>query len=198
MRERIAFVVHGVIFLFLAVILLWVRIRVRRTIGSDPTLASATPVFQSPLLASIVLSFLVSPWIYPLAPRLLWEIVGAAALIPTVLILRQLIHRRLFPILNAMVVFYFLDQLRDVVASQLVLPRLLLLVEMLAGILFLGVYLMATRPRAPASKPADSLWKTMQIAARVALIVFSAAFLAGVLGYVSLANLIGDGALGSA
>ena len=198
LRERIAFVVHGVIFLFLAVILLWVRIRVRRTIGSDPTLASATPVFQSPLLASIVLSFLVSPWIYPLAPRLLWEIVGAAALIPTVLILRQLIHRRLFPILNAMVVFYFLDQLRDVVASQLVLPRLLLLVEMLAGILFLGVYLMATRSRAPASKPADSLWKTMQIAARVALIVFSAAFLAGVLGYVSLANLIGDGALGSA
>jgi potassium efflux system protein len=188
LRERIAFVVHGVIFLFLAVILLWIRARV----------AGATPVFQSPLLASIVLSFLVSPWIYPLAPRLFWEIVGAAALIPTVLILRQLIQRRLFPILNAMVILYFCDQLRAVVASQLVLPRLLFLVELLAGILFLAVYLTATRSRAPAGKPADGLWKTMQIAAGAALIVFSIAFLAGVLGYVSLANLIGNAALGSA
>ena len=51
---------------------------------------------------------------------------------------RKLIDRRLFPVLNALVIFYFVDQLRMVAASQAVLSRLLLLAEMLGGALFVG------------------------------------------------------------
>ena len=41
-----------------------------------------------------------------------WPLSGAAAMIPTILVVRKLIDRRLFPVLNALVVFYFVDQLR--------------------------------------------------------------------------------------
>lgn len=84
-----------------------------------------------------MLSILASAWIYPEAPRLLWAAMGAAALIPTTIILRRLIERHLFPILNALVVFYFIDLLRPVTASQQLVSRLLFLSEMLGGLLFL-------------------------------------------------------------
>ena len=37
---------------------------------------------------------------------------GAVALIPTIVVLRRLLHRNSYPILNAFVVMYFVGQLR--------------------------------------------------------------------------------------
>ena len=59
-------------------------------------------------------------------------------MIPTTLVVRKLIDRRLFPVLNALVAFYFVDQLRMIAASQAILSRVLLLAEMLGGALFVG------------------------------------------------------------
>jgi potassium efflux system protein len=115
-------------------------VRARRTLrklGGDEA-SYAARVFDSPVATALVLALLASGWIYPQAPRLFWAIVGAAAMIPTILVVRKLIDRRLFPLLNALVIFYFVDQLRVVAASQAVLSRLLLLAEMLGGVLVVG------------------------------------------------------------
>jgi len=70
-------------------------------------LRRAAPVFDLPVSTAIALSFVIIAPVYSLAPGLLRAILGAAVLIPTTLILRRLIDRTLFPILNALLVFFF-------------------------------------------------------------------------------------------
>jgi hypothetical protein len=78
----------------------------------EPSLRRPTPVFDLPVSTAVMLSFLITGPIYSIAPFLVQEILAAALLIPTALILRRLVDRRQLPIINALLVFYFLDQLR--------------------------------------------------------------------------------------
>jgi small-conductance mechanosensitive channel len=164
-------------------------------LGGDEA-SHAARVFDSPVATAAVLALLASSWIYPEAPRLFLAISGAAAMIPTILVVRKLIDRRLFPVLNALVVFYFVDQLRVVAASQADLSRFLLMTEMLGGALF-AVWLL--RPGRFGAAPAgDRFWKGIGKACGVALGWFAVAFLADALGYVSLSKLLGHALLQSA
>jgi small-conductance mechanosensitive channel len=182
--------------LFLAIWFGLVRAgRTLRKLGGDEA-SHAARVFDSPVATALVIALLASSWIYPQAPRLFWAISGAAAIIPTTLVVRKLIDRRLFPVLNALVVFYFVDQLRVVAASQAVLSRLLLLAEMLGGALFVGWLLGSGRfGTAPEG---NRFWRVIGKGCGVALGWFAAAFIADALGYVSLSKLLGHALLQSA
>ena len=199
-RETSRFVLHAMILLVLTASLQYARHRIQQTLLHDPLLSAAAPVFQFPLLTSIVLTFFVSIWIYPEPPRLLWAIIGAAGLIPTVLILRQLVEKRLLTILYAMVAFYFVDQLRTVVASQVLISRLLFLIETAAASVFLGSFLISTGEKADdlAHGSGDQLWNTTRWAVRAAGLLLTVAFVANTIGFVSVSNLIGDATFGSA
>jgi len=183
-----------VLLLVLAILLLWIHRRVRKWCEKTPQLGEATRVFASPIATALVLSLLVSVWIFPRAPRLLSAAIEAAALIPTVLILRRLIDRRWFAALDALVVFYFLDQIRLIAAAMPELSRTLLLIEMAGGVALVIAILHPFR-RASETPPVA---KPIRWVAYLLLIVFSLALVADVVGYVSLANLLGDAALGSA
>ena len=135
-RKRGNIVLQALVFLAIVFVLAGVGRRLRR-LGGEETGTSAR-IFDAPIATALVLSLLASSWIYPQAPRLFWAICGAVALIPTAWVVRRLIERPLFPVLNALVVFYFIDQLRTVAASQALLSRVLLLAEMLAGATFVG------------------------------------------------------------
>lgn len=153
--------------------------------------AGAAVVFETPIAAALILAFLCSHWIYPQAPRLLSGTLGAIALIPSVIVLRRLLERDLYPTLYALVVFYFVDQLRTVTAAVQFLPRLLFLGEMLGGMLFsLWLYRFMGRPTG-STLETERLRKTIKGAAGVALPVAAAAFMGNILGYVTFANLLG-------
>jgi potassium-dependent mechanosensitive channel len=184
----------GVLFLALATALLWINRRIQKWCRETPELAESTRVFASPIATALVLSLLVSVWIFPRAPRLLSAVIEAAALVPTVIILRRLIDRRWFAALNALVVFYFLDQIRLIAAATPELARSLLLIEMAGGVGLILAILHA--PQGGPQKPPVA--KPVRWVAYLLLVVFSVALIADVLGYVSLANLLGDAALGSA
>jgi potassium-dependent mechanosensitive channel len=198
-----------VLLLVLASLLIWIHRRIRKWCEKTPQLGEATRVFASPIATALVLSLLVSAWIFPRAPRLLSAAIEAAALIPTVLILRRLIDRRWFAPLDALVVFYFLDQIRLIAAAMPELARTLLLIEMAGGVaLVLAVLHPLRRPSQtpPFETPAPAktspikipLAKPVRWVAYLLLVVFSLALIADVVGYVSVANLLGDAALGSA
>jgi small-conductance mechanosensitive channel len=193
-RKSGGFLLQGVLFLAILFGLVGVR-RTLRRLGGDEA-SHAARVFDSPVATALVLVLLTSSWVYPEAPRLFLAIAGAAAMIPTVLVVRKLIDRRLFPVLNALVIFYFVDQLRVVAASQAVLSRLLVLAEMLGGVLFVG-WLLGLR-RLGAAPEDNRFWKAIGKACWVALGWFAAAFLADVLGYVSLSKLLSHALLQSA
>jgi potassium-dependent mechanosensitive channel len=197
-RQTVRFFLHAAVFIALATGFYWARRRMRSRVTGDPGPADRALVFDMPIAAALMLSFLSSRWIYPQAPRLLWVILGAVALLPSIIILRRLFERDLYPILYALVVFYFLDQLRAAAAAIQVLPRLLFLAEMFGGMLFLVWFIGSLSRSSRKSPEAEHLHKTVRAAAWVALVVAAAAFIANAVGYVTLANLFGNALLSSA
>lgn len=197
-RQWQRFVLHAVILVLLVAALYWARRRVQPWVVAEPSLEAVARVFKIPIATGFVLSILLSGWLYPQAPRLLTAILGAAALIPTIVILRQLVERHLFAILNALVVFYLIDLVRGVTASLPVLTRLLFLAEVLGGLIFLAWLVRSARLSQVAKHVDKRHLTTISMGARIAGLVFLATFIANALGYVSIASLVGNALLSSA
>lgn len=197
-REKNRFLLHLLLLAVLTAALWWAKWAMRKRLTGEPALQHAAPVFSVPFETALVLALLVSGWIYSKAPRLLFALIGAGALVPTALILRKLISQRLFPLVIALVTFYFVDQLRIVVASHELLTRLLFLAEMLAAALFAFRAVTIVHSFATASGKAGRARKVAVFAIRVAAGLFLLAFAANVLGYNRLSRLLGQTLLTSA
>lgn len=197
-RQWPNFIIHAIVLLLLVAGLYWARRRVQPWVAAEPSLEGVSRVFKIPIATALVLSILMSGWIYPQAPRLFTALLGAAALIPTIIVLRQLVERHLFPVLNALVVFYFFDQLRAISAALPVVTRVLFLFEMLGGFVFLVWSIRSGQLTRVSEDERDLLWKTVRFAKRLAAVVFLMAFIANAFGYVSIASLVGGALLSSA
>ncbi len=186
--------VHAGVFVLLVAGLFFIRRKVNQWTKVDPGLKQATKVFCSPIATALALTFLLSIWIYPQAPRMFWAFVGAAALIPTIIILRGLIGRSLFPILNALVVFYFLDQVRAISAVIPLVARMLLIFEMLGAAILVILFVRSI------SGPDHSgrAWSIIRVISWLWIAASVLSLIGATVGYVNLANLLGDAALGSA
>ena len=198
LKHQESFFWHAIILVFLVFSLYWVRSSVQPLIKKEPKIKRAMSVFQFPLATSLVLTILLSRWFYPQAPRLLTAILGALALIPGILILRRLLEKPMFPILNALMVFYFVDRLRDIFASLPIIARYLFLAEMLGAIIFLIWFLRSKSLSKKIQVRHQRVFGTIKKVIPFALFIFTGAFLANAFGYVSLARIAGNGLLGSA
>jgi potassium efflux system protein len=165
--------------------------------GSTADFTPAMMILQSPVATAVLLSVMAIRNLDPSAPRLLTASLGAIALLPAIALLRRLVEPYLWPILNALVAFYFVDQLRAISVTIPLLARLLLLLEGLAGMLFLAWFSKIGHirlRRATATEHSNRIDLGIQIFA-VSLI---SAAVANILGYMALANLITNGLLGAA
>lgn len=196
-RHRPNFLLHLAGVMALAAALIWLRRQTRQWIGNDPTLAAATRVFETPIATAITVSMILTPWIYPGAPRLFWGILGTAALLPTVMVLRPLIERPLRPLLYGLIGASFVNLLLAVVAALPLVYRMLFLAEMAGAALFFIWFLRRGRgvPGNPARPP---LRRAAVIGVRFGLAVTVFAFAANVFGFVSLSRLMGSALLTSA
>ena len=197
-RRPAILLIHLIIIVLLALVVHWLRRGVHKWTEEEPNLRRAAPVFDLPISTAIALSFLVTAPLYALAPRLFRAILGTALLIPVILILRRLIDRTLFPILNALVVFYFVDQLRLIAAAMPLLSRFMFSVEMAGAIVFLIWLIRGKHLPMPDADTTKRFAGTLRVITRICLILFAATLLANVFGYVNLANLVGNGVLRSA
>jgi hypothetical protein len=197
-RHATVFLLHAIIILLLLLIVHWLRRGVHKWTEREPSLRRAAPVFDAPVSTAITLSFLITGPIYSLAPFLLRAILGGAVLIPTALILRRLMDPTLFPILNALLVFYFVDQLRLLTAAVPLWGRFIFGAEMLGGTLFLIWLIRSKHLSTVGANTTKRFGRVIRVATQIGLIVFPATLLANVFGYVNFANLLGNGALRSA
>jgi hypothetical protein len=181
-RYTAAFAVHAGIIVLLFCILYWARPRVKRWIEEEPSFERLAPIFNVSIAIAVLFSYPFARLLYPLAPQLLAAALLFGALIAMTIVLRRLIERRLFPILNALLAFYLLEQLRAVAAPLQLLSRRLFLAEMLAAIFFLIWLIRSTVPEVQK----DRSWRAIKTCARIALVVFSAALVANAFGYVAL------------
>ena len=197
-RQTVSFFIHAAVFLTLATGLSWARRHVRPNITDEADQPRASVVLEMPIVAALLLSSLCSRWIYPEAPRLLWAVLVGLLLLPSVIIVRRRLERDLYPTLYALVVFYFIDQLRTVFAAVQFVPRLLLVGELLGAALFLGWLIRSVRRLQRFNPQANHLRKTIKLAACIALATSLLALIANIAGYVTLATLLGDALLTSA
>jgi potassium efflux system protein len=214
-RERGRFFLHALLLVLLASVLWWVRRVMHKRISEEPALQHSAAVIGLPIETALVLTLLLSQWIYPQAPRLLFAAIGAGALIPTALILRKLVNERLFPLVTGLVFFYFFDQLRIVASAHELLSRILFLVEMLAAALFgwraLSVVRSfasqkdlgsesksATTSSSSTSVKRGRAIKVALFGIRLAIGTFLVAFVLNVIGYNRLSRLLGHTLLTSA
>ena len=193
-----AFLVHALIIFVLFFVIRGLRGRIHKWTEGEPSLRRAAPVFDLPVSTPITLSFLITGQVYALAPSLLRAILGGVLLVPTALILRRLIDRRLFPIVNALLIFYFVEQLGLIAATFPLSGRFLSAAEMLGGTLFL-IWLTRSKHLPTVGADTTKLFaRAIRFATQIGLVVFPVTLLANVFGYVNLANLLGNGALRSA
>jgi potassium-dependent mechanosensitive channel len=183
-REWTKLIYVALLFIAFAFIMLRVKRHVARWTDKDRALDRTNRVLQLPFSTASLLTIISARLILGDAPRAVWLILATLALIPIVVLLRRLIDRHLFPIVNALVVFYFLAQVRAVAANIPVLSRIILLLEMLGGLIFLIWYIRMRRR----SGPRTTSHKTAHVAASIAVAGFGAIIVADLLGYAALAN----------
>src|SRR5215510_4822411 len=193
-REWTKLIYIALLFIAFAVVMLRVKRQVARWTDNDRALDRTNRVLQFPFSTASLLTIVSARWILYDAPRGVWVILATLALMPIVVLLRGLIDRHLFPIVNALVVFYFLAQVRAVAASIPVLSRIILLLEMVGGLIFLIWFVRARRR----SGPRTTSNKTARLAASIAAAGFGTIIVANLLGYVALANYLSAGILAAA
>ena len=190
-RAPFAFMIHAVLILVIAIALYWIRHRIRKLADEKPDLQRALPILDLPISNAFLLSFIISPSILALAPSLIRAIVVTIALVPTAIILRRLLERPLYPIINALIVLYFVSQLQMLVASLPELARFIFLGQILGASLFLVWLLRSRHLRTMAADKDERFLRALRVIARIGLILLPAAFLANIFGYVNLGNLLG-------
>lgn len=200
-RSPSSFILHAFCIAVLAIFVQWLRRRVRKLSGANPALQRAVPILDLPISTAFVLSALLIPAIYLQAPRWIQVCLASVALVPTVLILRRLIQRSLFPILYALVGLFLVGNLRVLTASLPVIARFFFLVQMLGGFCFL-VWLVRSGLVAPKPREGGELavaesgmtkrfWQALYTIAKIGLVVLPVAFLADIFGYTNLGTLLG-------
>ena len=199
LQEPAKFLTHIALIFSLFLALRWARRGMREWVKEDPTLQRSVPVFDMPIAAAIALSMLFIPMIYPsTTPLLLRAIFGLAALLPAVILLRRLLERRTFPVLYALIVLFFIDEIRLVTVALPLVTRCLFVVQMLGGICF-TVWLLRSRSRTASGDDAPPrLPRTDRWFAQVTLFLLGAALVGNILGYASLSYLLGNSVLRAA
>lgn len=195
--ERIA--LHFAIFCVLAFALFIAKRRTKPWVEKEPALINASVIFKLWMATAFVIAIFVNPWIYEQTPQIIKAIFGAAVLIPTVMIVRKLVERPIYPILYSLVAFFFIDQFRMIIEPLPVFFRLVFMAEMLGGALFfLWIYFGKLGRNETEEIVYGSIFKTIKTAAVIAIPIFAVSFLANILGFVGLARLTGNAVLKSA
>jgi len=148
--------------------------------------------------SAIVVALLATPWIYPEAPRLMSNVVGLLVLVPAVRIVRRLASPAIAPAVYALAAFFLVDRARELCSAVPVLEQRVFLLEMVAGIAFFALavrserFLTTDETVTALAGPRGVVWVLW-----AQLSVFGVAVVAGALGYVRLARLLGGEVLAS-
>ena len=167
--------------------------------AAEGDVAAGLRVFDRPIAAAVVLVLVTSGWVYSSPPpRVAMALGQVLALVLALRVMHLLVDPRLWRGLYVFGAFFLIDLVRSYVSVVPLLEQLIFLLEMLAAVMVLAWWLVSRRPRP--GKAWDTIPEpsaALRLGARLALLAFVTAFVAGAAGYMSLGLLLGSGVLGS-
>ena len=188
--------IHAAAIAVLISVFWWTRRRLRAIAAERE--APPPALLDQPVSAGLVLGSLSSIAIFSGAPPVAQALVAAAVLVPMICLVRRLVTGRERWMLYGLAGLFLLDRVRDLATSLSLLERGLFCLEMLTAVTILGWYLRSGQAHAHAAASGMALASLAPPMLKLALGALVAALLAGVVGYMSLARLLGEGVLGSA
>jgi len=159
--------------------------RVRRRAAGEVE-PERTRVLERPVSIGLLLALFATPWLHPLAPRRLTQLLGLLALLPVARIVTHA-SAGVSPLLLAgLFAMMLLDRLDLAVQELPAVARILFLLEMALGLaLAVGVMRRGGLPGRA---------RNVRIGARLAAVALATALLAELAGWTALAALLGRGA----
>ena len=179
------------VFFGVALLLYQARRRIRR--GGASTPGTLGVVFERPISTAIVLSMFIGMLFYADDLALYLYVVGMIGVIPVLRLMRPLVAGPVTLALYGLGALFVADQLRVLISTATQLDQVVYLIEMLASVLLLLWLRAAWRM---SDTPMSTLPRAL-VGTTVLLAAFATAFVAGALGYMQLAHVIGTGALGA-
>lgn len=196
--QQPALFAHFGLFMLLASALFLTRRRVRLLCETETDLRRAARVFDMPVTSALLIALMMSSWFYERPPRLFWSMLGILGTVPTLIFLRRVIERRLYPVLYGLIGFYLIDKLRLLFTPAPPFGRLFFLGQSVLAVAFIVWLLRRAGSREGAFWPSSTSRQVVLLGSKAALILIAGAAAASVAGYVRLAELVGGVSLGSA
>jgi potassium-dependent mechanosensitive channel len=182
----------------LAVLMFAARRRVRHWAETSEGTSPALSVFERSLAATVVIALLLAARPNsPLPPtvRNLFIVLGLG---PVMRLVRLTVDPRLLPELYALWFLFAVDSFREATAGVAVIEETVLAFEMLAGIAVLVYSLTIGGLRSRSGRAFEGgRLAAYRGVARLIVVVFGVALVAGAVGYVRLARLLASSVLGS-
>ena len=152
----------------------------RRRIGKfaeeQPDLRRALRILELPVSTAFALSMLFMPSLYAQAALLIHVGMAAVMLLPTVVILRRLLERHSYPILNAMAILYLVGQLRVLAASLPALAKYIFLGQLLGATAFAVWGASGWHLPAQTVDTYGPIWRAIRTIAKIGLVILPARF----------------------
>jgi potassium-dependent mechanosensitive channel len=179
------------VFVGLVALLYQARGRIRQ--GSAAGTATVSAVFEHPISTGVILTTVVGMLFYTDELALYLYTAGLIGVVPVLRLMRTFVTGPVTLALYSLGTLFVVDQLRGLISTATQLDQVVYLIEMLASVLLI-VWLRAAWQ---ASRIRASTLPRAQAGTAALLVAFLMAFVAGALGYMHLARMIGTGALGS-
>jgi small-conductance mechanosensitive channel len=191
--ERI--VLHAVVLAAALAFILWARRRARRLTAAEGVAQSLAVVFDQPVAAGLVLGMLSAFWIYADQPRTARLIAEVGAFPPMLLILSRMVAPPMRPVLYVMAALFLADIVRDLVVPLSLFERVLFLAEMLTASVMLIWLARSGHSDSLTATAGSAVGRTRRVLLDLGLVGCLIALIAGTIGSVSLARLVGSGVL---
>jgi small-conductance mechanosensitive channel len=165
----------------------------------DYDLREPEQVLEMPISMALVITLALTPQLHPLAPALLTDLAYIFLVIPAARIVRRISPDVFAPLIVGLVVFYVVEQVREVLAVFPAIERVAFVAELAGAIVFL---LWLIRPSKVAAVPRELLsqpvFRAVGMGVRVAIGLFAVALIAEMVGLSDLGDLVGGGAMAAA
>ena len=184
------FLLEALAFGLLYLVFRWTRPQVQKWVEEEPALAGPVGIFQSPVALSLLSAVLIGRWLHMDAPSSVRVCQGVLALVPGVVLLNRICPAGARRGLFFLSMLFLVDLFRLLVASCVILHRLIFTLEVTLAFLCLLAGFWSSRKQTNVP-----VWH--QTLRGLGMFLFGLSWVAVNLGFVRLAYLLGNATLRS-